>query len=89
MNRIRKLGLFYAIRGAIECRGATSLGWMCCTKVQLKLIPASKSGLGRALVTQPENFLVALFVLSPTLWLLVFLACYAGRRVALALSSIL
>jgi hypothetical protein len=47
--------------------------------VQLKLIPASESGLGRALVTQPENFLVALFVLSPTLWLLVFLACYAGR----------
>jgi hypothetical protein len=55
--------------------------------MQFNLIPASKSGLGRALVAQPENFLVALFVLSPTLWLLVFLVCYAGRRVSLAFSS--
>jgi hypothetical protein len=57
--------------------------------VQAKLIPTSKSALATALVTQPENFLVALFVLSPTLWLLVFLACYLGRRVSLAFSSIL
>jgi len=57
--------------------------------VQAKLIPTGKSGLGTALVTQPENFLVALFVLSPTLWLLVFLACYLGRRVSLAFSSML
>jgi hypothetical protein len=57
--------------------------------VQVKLIPANESGLAKALVTQPENFLVALFVLSPTLWLLVFLACYLGRRFALAFSSML
>lgn len=57
--------------------------------MQFNLIPASKSGLGSALVTQPENLLVALFVLSPTLWLLVFLVCYAGRRVSLAFTSML
>jgi hypothetical protein len=37
----------------------------------MKLIPADKSGL-RASLAQPENILVALFVLSPTLWLVAF-----------------
>jgi hypothetical protein len=39
--------------------------------VTTKFIPADKSGL-RASLAQPENMLVALFVLSPTLWLVVF-----------------
>jgi hypothetical protein len=57
-------------------------------QANLKLIPAEKSGQG-AVLAQPENFLVALFALSPTLWLLVFLACYLSRRVSLAFWSII
>jgi hypothetical protein len=57
-------------------------------QVNLKLIPAKKSGQG-AVLAQPENLLVALFALSPALWLLVFLAFYLSRRVSLAFWSII
>jgi hypothetical protein len=54
--------------------------------VQAEFIPDGKSGLVASLAS-PENFLVALFVLSPTLWLLAFLACYLSAALSMALSS--
>jgi hypothetical protein len=71
------LVLFYAIPDRL--RGQPQLlcaSWVSrSVQAKLKLIPAEKSGLG-ARLGHPEDFLVALFALSPTLWLLVFLACY-------------
>jgi hypothetical protein len=55
--------------------------------MQAEFIPDGKSGLAASLAS-PENFLVALFVLSPTLWLLVFLACYLSAGLSLTFSRI-
>jgi hypothetical protein len=43
--------------------------------VNTELIPTNRSG-PLASLGQPESYLVALFVLSPALWLLVFATCY-------------
>ena len=66
MNRIRKLGdiLRYAGDG-LELGAQLRCERRVPRRMQFNLIPASKSGLGSALVTQPENFLVALFVPIP------------------------
>jgi len=49
--------------------------------VKTNIIPTNQSDL-KASPARPESFLVVLFVLSPTLWLLVFLACYLSARIS-------
>jgi hypothetical protein len=56
--------------------------------VKDQVIPTNPSGL-RVALAQPEGFLVALFVLSPALWLVVFLGCYLSARISLAFSAII
>jgi hypothetical protein len=59
-----------------------------CLKVKLNFIPTKESG-PTASLAQPENFLVALFVLSPTLWIIVFLVFYLSAYLAGSISSVL
>ncbi len=49
--------------------------------VKTNIIPTNESDL-KASSARPESFLVVLFVLSPTLWLVVFLACYLSTRLS-------
>jgi hypothetical protein len=59
-----------------------------CLSVKVNFIPTNESD-PTASLAQPENFLVALFVLSPTLWIIVFLACYLSAYLAGSISSML
>jgi hypothetical protein len=59
-----------------------------CLNVKLNFIPTEESG-PTASLAQPENFLVALFVLSPTVWIIVFLGCYLSAYLAGSISSVL
>ena len=59
-----------------------------CLHVKLNFIPTKESG-PTASLAQPENFLVALFVLSPTVWIIVFLGCYLSAYLAGSISSVL
>jgi hypothetical protein len=49
--------------------------------VKTNIIPTNESD-SKASAARPESFLVVLFVLSPTLWLVVFLACYLSARIS-------
>jgi hypothetical protein len=49
--------------------------------VKTNIIPTNESD-SKASPARPESFLVVLFVLSPTLWLVVFLACYLSARLS-------
>jgi hypothetical protein len=56
--------------------------------VKLNFIPTKESD-PTASLAQPENFLVALFVLSPTVWIVVFVGCYLSAYLAGSISSVL
>jgi hypothetical protein len=58
-----------------------------CRYVKTNFIPTSESGATVSLA-QPENFLVALFVLSPTLGLLLFLGCYLWGCLSGSIASV-
>ena len=49
--------------------------------VKTNIIPTNEND-SKASPARPESFLVVLFVLSPTLWLVVFLACYVSTRLS-------
>jgi hypothetical protein len=55
--------------------------------VKTIFIPTSESGATVSLA-QPESFLVALFVLSPTLGLLLFFACYLSACLSGSIASV-
>jgi hypothetical protein len=58
-----------------------------CLNVKINFTPTKPSD-PKASLAPPENFLVALFVLSPTVWIIVFLGCYLAAYFSGSICSV-